>query len=51
MQGEQIVMQPEYSKVMAELDILQVADIDPAVEKAVEGILSTLQQFIDDKGF
>ena len=51
MQGEQIVMQPEYSNVMAELDILQVADIDPAVEKAVEGIMSTLQQFIDDKGF
>jgi hypothetical protein len=51
MQGEQIVMQPEYSKVMAELDILQVADIDPAVEKAVEGIMSTLQTFIDDKGF
>jgi hypothetical protein len=51
MQGEQIVMQPDYSKVMAELDILQVADIDSAVEKAVEGILSTLQTFIDDKGF
>ena len=51
MQGEQIVMQPDYSKVMAELDIFEVADIDPAVEKAVVGIMATLQQFIDDKGF
>lgn len=51
MQGDQIVMQPDYSKVMAELDIFEVADIDPSVEKAVVGIMSTLQQFINDKGY
>jgi hypothetical protein len=51
MQGEQIVMQPEYAKVIAELDIFEVADVDQSVEKAIVGIMSTLQQFIDDKDF
>ena len=51
MQGDQIVMQPDCSKIMAELDIFEVAGIDPAVEKAVVGIMATLHQFIDDKGF
>lgn len=51
MQGDQIIMQPDYSKVMAELDIFEIAEIDPAVEKAVVGVMQTLQAFIDDKNY
>jgi hypothetical protein len=51
MQGDQIIMQPDYSKIMAELDIFEVAEIDPAVEKAVVGVMQTLQTFIDDKNY
>jgi hypothetical protein len=46
-----IEQQPDYAKTVSLLDVFKVAESDPAFEKAIEGILSTLQQFIDDKGF
>jgi hypothetical protein len=41
---------PDYAKAVSLLDVFKVAESDPAFEKAVEGIMNTLQVFIDDKG-
>jgi hypothetical protein len=41
---------PDYAKVVSVLDVFQVAESDPAFEKAIESIMNTLQVFIDDKG-
>lgn len=42
---------PDHAKAISILDVFEVAETDPAFEKAVLSIMSTLQQFIDDKGF
>lgn len=36
-------------KAVSLLDVFKVAESDPAFEKAVEGIMNTLQEFINDK--
>jgi hypothetical protein len=41
---------PEHAKAVSLLDVFQVAENDPAFEKAVAGIMDTLQEFINDKG-
>jgi hypothetical protein len=41
---------PDYAKAVSILDVFEVAETDPAFEKAIEGIMTTLQQFITDKG-
>lgn len=41
---------PDYAKPVSLLDVFEVAQHDPAFEKAVAGIMSTLQEFINDKG-
>lgn len=41
---------PDHAKAVSLLDVFEVAEHDAAFEKAVEGIMSTLQQFIIDKG-
>jgi hypothetical protein len=40
---------PDNSKAVSLLDIFAVAESDPAFEKAIEGIMTTLQTFINDK--
>jgi hypothetical protein len=40
---------PDYAKAVSLLDVFQVAESDPAFEKAIESIMNTLQVFIDDK--
>ena len=40
---------PDNAKAVSLLDVFAVAESDPAFEKAVEGIMSTLQTFINDK--
>lgn len=44
-----IEQQPDYAKAVSLLDVFAVAESDPAFEKAVEGIMNTLQTFINDK--
>lgn len=44
-----IEQQPDYAKAVSLLDVFAVAESDPAFEKAVEGIMTTLQTFINDK--
>jgi hypothetical protein len=41
---------PDYAKAVSILDVFEVADSDAAFEKAIEGIMGTLQTFITDKG-
>jgi hypothetical protein len=41
---------PDHAKAVSLLDVFKVAESDPVFEKAVEGIMNTLQVFIDDKG-
>ena len=41
---------PEHAKAVSLLDVLEVAEHDAAFEKAVAGIMATLQEFINDKG-
>lgn len=41
---------PDHAKAVSILDVFQVAESDPAFEKAIEGIMGTLQTFITDKG-
>jgi hypothetical protein len=45
-----IVQLPDHAKGVSILDVFQVAESDPAFEKAVEGIMNTLQTFITEKG-
>jgi hypothetical protein len=40
---------PDNSKAVSLLDVFAVAESDPAFEKAIEGIMTTLQTFINDK--
>jgi hypothetical protein len=40
---------PDHSKAVSLLDVFAVAESDPAFEKAVEGIMTTLQTFINNK--
>jgi hypothetical protein len=40
---------PDHAKAISLLDIFQVAQNDPAFESAIEGIVNTLQQLINDK--
>ena len=40
---------PDYTKAVSLLDVFAVAESDPAFEKAIEGIMTTLQTFINDK--
>lgn len=40
---------PDYAKAVSLLDVFTVAQSDPAFEKAIEGIMTTLQTFINDK--
>jgi hypothetical protein len=40
---------PDNSKAVSLLDVFAVAQSDPAFEKAIEGIMTTLQTFINDK--
>ena len=40
---------PDYAKAVSLLDVFVVAQNDPAFEKAIEGIMTTLQTFINDK--
>ena len=41
---------PDQAKAVSLLDVFEVAESDPAFEKAVAGIMRTLQEFINDKG-
>ena len=41
---------PDHAKAVSLLDVFKVAESDAAFEKAVEGIMNTLQVFINDKG-
>lgn len=41
---------PDYAKAVSLLDVFAVAESDSAFEAAVQGIMSTLQTFINDKG-
>lgn len=41
---------PDHAKAVSLLDVFEVAESDPAFEKAVSGIMGTLQEFINDKG-
>lgn len=41
---------PDYAKAIALLDIFEVAQNDPVFEKAIQGIMNTLQEFINEKG-
>jgi hypothetical protein len=45
-----IEAQPDYAKAVSILDVFEVAESDPAFEKAVTGIMNILQEFITDKG-
>lgn len=40
---------PDYTKAVSLLDVFAVAESDTAFEKAIEGIMTTLQTFINDK--
>ena len=42
---------PDYAKIVSLLDVFEVAQYNPAFEKAIVGIMSTLQEFINDEGF
>lgn len=42
---------PDHAKAVSLLDVFEVAEHDPIFEKAVEGIMNTLQDFITEKGF
>jgi hypothetical protein len=39
---------PEHAKAVSLLDVFKVAEVDPAFEKAIEGIMNTLQVFINE---
>lgn len=41
---------PDYAKAVSLLDVFEVAESDPAFEKAVKSIMDTLQVFINEKG-
>jgi hypothetical protein len=41
---------PDHAKAVSILDVFEVAESDAAFEKAIEGIMGTLQTFITDKG-
>jgi len=41
---------PDHAKAVSLLDVFEVAESDPAFEKAIKGIMDTLQTFIDEKG-
>lgn len=40
---------PDYSKAVSLLDVFTSAQSDPTFEKAIGGIMTTLQTFINDK--
>jgi hypothetical protein len=39
---------PQHAKAVSLLDVFKVAEVDPAFEKAIEGIMNTLQVFINE---
>jgi hypothetical protein len=41
---------PDHAKAVSLLDVFEVAESDPAFEKSIQGIMSTLQTFINEKG-
>ena len=41
---------PDHAKAVSLLDVFEVAESDPVFEKAVKGIMDTLQVFINEKG-
>lgn len=41
---------PDHAKAVSLLDVFAVAESDTAFEKAIEGIMTTLQTFIKEKG-
>jgi hypothetical protein len=40
---------PDHAKAISLLDIFEVAEHDPAFEKAVTGIMNTIQNLVNDK--
>lgn len=40
---------PDHAKAISLLDIFEVAEHDPAFEKAVTGIMDTIQTLVNDK--
>ena len=40
---------PDHAKAISLLDIFEVAEHDPAFEKAVTGIMNTIQTLVNDK--
>lgn len=41
---------PEHVKMVSMIDVFEVAETDPIFEKAIAGIMTTLQTFINEKG-
>jgi hypothetical protein len=41
---------PDYAKAVSLLDVFEVAQTDVAFEKAIKGIMETLQTFVNEKG-
>lgn len=49
LEDDTIETQPDHSKAVSLLDVFAVAQDDPHFEKAIAGIMSTIQEFINDK--
>jgi len=41
---------PDHAKPVSILDVFKEAESDPAFEKAIKGIMDTLQTFVNEKG-
>lgn len=49
LEDDTIETQPNHVKAVSLLDVFAVAQNDPHFEKAIAGIMSTIQEFINDK--